>query len=329
MQETFAAKVTAASGPDGLVWSASATSSTAASLSGKAVPLCNVFFTISAGAGSGTHAAVIRVGASDAPLLVSTLGSSDSVAAPVAQVMDFRGGNQDSISLRVTAAAAVGVLAYSPQTVLFNVLPITGETVATSISAIQVYNWSGQADDALGQTTSKPLRCTVSTAGLVALSQTSTGCAVTVQDSAGTANVVVSAAYQALTADAVTLRVLAPSAITLSATHTQLRRISFTAACNAVAAGGSTLGLERYQNSRLSLMVTFPLPQGSSVTVDMVEVATLRVSDATKVALQADGTVQGLAPSLVNVQVSLVSLAGLTAVVNLRVLDEVVRIPVA
>jgi hypothetical protein len=57
----------------------------------------------------------------------------------------------------------------------------------------------------------------------------------------------------------------------------------------------------------------------------MVELATLRTR--WPVALQADGTVQASHPHLVNVQVSLISPAGLTAVVNLRVLDEAVRVP--
>jgi hypothetical protein len=227
-------------------------STTDASVTGSAVSLLNLTFTLKAGAGAGVKTNAVSCVAND---MIDT-GTSTFVSQSAASVGDDRDGWSTAGRLTVTATTPVGVYAYAASAELFNTAPLTGVAVNTSIAALVVYNNPSKADATLASA-GLGVTCSGGDAAVIALSATSTGCQASLRANAtsGAARtpVLVTTTSGGLVFSGVALRVWAPVAKDLVLSNNVLSGVYGARRANSCS---NTL----YQSAQLQMLATFGAP---------------------------------------------------------------------
>ncbi|KAK3242510.1 hypothetical protein CYMTET_47799 [Cymbomonas tetramitiformis] len=306
------ASPTVNSGTDGVVnvvVSRLSSSTTDADVTGTAVTLFTVTFSLVSSATVGTSSNVLSLSAYS----MVTTANVEFASQKIGQVDDAHGGAQTQGQLTVTELAQVGIYAYAAQAELFNTAYLDGTDVTSSITVKRVYNKYGESD-----TTTTAATC-LGLADATVATLSSCDMVLTSSQSAGESSLSVSVT-DGTYSTSVRFRVWFPSSITVMADDAELNAVTG-------AKQASSCSSSLYQGTELAATATWG---GSGLTsvanVDVTCLVSFESSDS-GVASVSGTTATGIALGTATVSIS-GGASGLSASTSVTVTDTVVTVSV-
>ncbi|KAK3235409.1 hypothetical protein CYMTET_54389 [Cymbomonas tetramitiformis] len=300
------------SGTDGVinvVVSGLSSSTADADVTGTAVTLFTVAFSVVSSATIGTSSNVLSLSVYH----MVTTANVEFARQKTGQVNDARGGAQTQGQLTVTELIQVGIYAYAAQAELFNTAYLDGMDVTSSITVKRVYNKCGESD-----TTTTAATCSgLADATVATLS--SCDVVLTSSQSAGASSISVSVTDGAYNTS-VPFRVWLPSSIRVTADDAELNAVTG-------ARQASSCSSSLYQRTELSASATWG---GSELTyvanIDVTCLVSFESSDS-GVASVSGTTATGIAVGTATMSIS-GGASGLSASTSVTVTDTAVTVSV-
>lgn len=270
-----------------------------AAVTGTAISLLQVSFTVASAAPGGVSAGALSCIAND---LIST-ATLTFVSQTAASMSDDRDGWFTSGRLTVALASPIGLYAYASSAELINTAPFTGTAVTSAITAMVVLSTPNSVIDSAPSAVGFTVACNLSNvaqSGVVSVTATSTGCTASAgaTATAGASSVPLLISAGNLSFAGASLRVWAPvSANVFSSDYT----VSPIANANRTGACSNPL----YQSVQLQLVATF----GGAGLVSMPQLdmtcmpGVTFVSSNTSVVSISGTTATGLSPGTASVSV--------------------------
>ena len=282
---------------------------TDAEVTGDAVDVATLSFVVRSDATAGVHSAAVSLHVSD---MVNS-GSIKFAEDVTGQVNDERGGAQTEGQITVTELDFIGIFASAPLSEIYNTAPLSGEAVASSISAVAVYNHMSYGN--------------IDVSNIVSCETASSsfeldGCEVTAstEHNEGTPGAAVYVTYNDGTytglISTVLFKIWSPVTVTLDADITKLGKVSDCA--------------NLYQQASLTAHATFTTGgDGSkSITAIVTDLVVFTSNDDEIVSVQG-GIVQGQAAGATTVSLSLPDVNYPSVVgspISIKVTDEAASI---